>query len=417
MSEKLYACVISRADKRELEALGDAFSYRIERLDDGVLFDVSGLEKMYGRAADIAKRIREQMDERGIAGDVAVAANAQTSVLLARNKSGTNVSTQNTLDRIPLEGIGIDYDTLGVFEALGLRSVRDLKQIPESDLIERYGGGFKDVLDLIRNQAQYVLTPNFKENYVIWSYQLDFPVNDAEQLIFIIRHGLEKVFVETERYGLKTERIGMTFELEDQTSKDYEIKVSFPTLDIKFWLRVITLRINSEAPEAGITSIRLTSHFIRPRTVQKGLFSAPKPQPESLLLTVLKIKKVVGEENVGVPSILDRRIPGAFTLDPAKLPRGDEKPDGKKFPPAIVLNYFTPPLSADVMVNQNRLIYLRTKSFQGKVREYSGVWIGSSQWWNDDNWSSREWDVELEEGGIYRLLRNNDGWFVTGEYD
>src|SRR5207253_62653 len=108
----------------------------------------------------------------------------------------------------------------------------------------------------------------------------------------------------------------------NKTKRDYEIKTSFPTLDRPFWLKLINLRIALDPPEAAITSINITSHFTKPRPSQRGLYAVSQPEPESLLLTVNKIKKLVGEENVGVPVLLDQRLSEAFALDAEKLPEG-----------------------------------------------------------------------------------------------
>ena len=46
---KLFACIISpdlKQDKDSLQAVAHQFSYAIEMLDDGIVFDVSGLERL-----------------------------------------------------------------------------------------------------------------------------------------------------------------------------------------------------------------------------------------------------------------------------------------------------------------------------------------------------------------------------------
>ena len=81
-------------------------------------------------------------------------------------------------------------------------------------------------------------------------------------------------------------------------------------------LAIMTL----DPPESEIVSIRVTSHFTPPRPSQQGLYAVSRPEPERLLLTVNKLKKLVGEENVGVPVLLDQRIEKAFTLDADAMP-------------------------------------------------------------------------------------------------
>jgi protein ImuB len=177
------------------------------------------------------------------------------------------------------------------------------------------------------------------------------------------------------------------------------------------------LRIAIDPPEAAIISLRVTAHFAHPRTAQRGLFSATKPEPESLLLTVNKIKKLVGEENVGVPILLNRRVERAFTLAHEALPVGCEIPAWTIPNPIIAFSYFHPPLAAEIITQNKRLIFLRTKNFSGRVNEYGGVWKESSEWWTRESWFSEMWDVELENRGVYRLMRKGELWFVVGEYD
>jgi len=161
----------------------------------------------------------------------------------------------------------------------------------------------------------------------------------------------------------------------------------------------------------------VTCHFARPRAIERGLFAATRPEPESLLLTADKIRKLVGKENVGVPVLVDQRLPEAFALDADKLPQGKEMEPEKEQRPVLALTHFHPPLEAEIKTDDGRLIYLRTRYFAGRVAEYGGAWLGSSQWWTHGFWQQMEWDVELDDRRIYRLARTPDGWFVTGGYD
>jgi protein ImuB len=413
MSDKLYACVISSAPTDLLKELADRFAYRIERLDDGILFGVEGLENLYGNAEKIAGLIEFSMQERGIAGNLALAAEAQAAIVQARTRKGTTVG--QSLEELPLVALDLETDKMLIFQSLGLNNIGDLKKIPVEDLIARYGQELMPILDLINDSRNYLLTPNFKENYVSWFHRSDFPVLDLEQLLVMLRHGLENVFVAVHRFGLKTEEIKIVFTLEDKSDKEYQIKVSFPTLDLKFWLKIIYLKLTGDLPPSGIMTLEILAVFVRPRSIQNGLFSASAPQPESLLLTVLKIKKLVGSENVGVPVLINQRLSNAFALDAGKMPENLIVENGGQAVAGFA--YFQPPLAAEVFVSNRTLVFLRTKKFQGKVKNYGGNWINSGQWWNEAEWRNEEWDVELDNGGIYRLARINKNWFILGEYD
>ncbi len=411
---KLHASIISgnaKKDKEVLLSVAQHFSANIEMLEDGVLFDVSGMHNLVGDAKEVSRQITQKLEAVRVPAHVAVAAAADTAILLARQNYSLDKFPQ-----LPLQELQIEADTLNIFDELGIHTIRDLQQIPADDLVNRYGRQFKDVIDIIEQKGSRLLTPNVKESSLTWSYDLDFPVEDFEQLIFIVNHGLDKLFTQISYSGLSTEHLDFAVGVRKKEEKSYEIKTSFPTLERSFWLKLVNLRIALDPPEAEIVSVRIVSHFTRPRSDQRGLYAVSRPEPESLLLTINKLKKLVGEDNVGTPVLLDQRLPEAFSLDHEQLPQGHEKIEIRSEQLIAAFNYFRPPIPASVTVKNKRLLFIKTPHFSGRVRKYSGVWKKNSQWWNR-SWNSQEWDIEIEEGGIYRLCKTGHEWFLVGEYD
>lgn len=418
---KLYACIISADMKRDKDALlsvASQFSYSIEVIEGGILFDVGGLERLVGNAERIAQKILEELQKQNVPGNIAVAETVDTAVLLARQKNGVEhvIHSADTFQQLPLYDLQIEQDTLNVLRELGIKSVRQMLDIPREELIERYGRRFQDVIDVIEQKGSSMLTPNVKENQVSWAYQLDFPVEDFEQLIFLLNHGMDKLFAEVAHHGFSTEHLDVSFKLSNKTAKSYVIKTSFPTLDKAFWLKLSNLRISLDPPESEIVSVNVIAYFTKPRPSQRGLYAVSRPEPESLLLTVNKLKKLVGEENVGVPVILNQRLAEAFDLDANKLPQGKERLESHVENSIIAFSFFHPPLRAEVLVRDKRLVFIKTEHFTGHVTEYSGVWKSNSRWWNK-SWKSEEWDIEVENNGVYRLCKVGKEWFLAGEYD
>jgi protein ImuB len=419
-----YACIIS-PDKTALVAVARQFAHSIEVIDVGILFDVSGLERLIGKPERVAQKILEQMQKQNVAGSIAVAETVDTAVLLARGKQA-EACTLNTTDKfqqLPLTDLTIEQDTLNVFGDLGLHTVEDLLAVPRDALVNRYGQEFQNVIDTIEQKGISFLTPNVKEGRVAWRFDLDQAVEDFEQLIFVLNHGLESLFGQVVHHGFSTEHLDISFKLGSKTRRDYEIKTSFPTLERSFWLKLINLRISLDPPEAAIAAVNVIAHFTKPRPAQRGLYAVSRPEPESLLLTVNKLQKLVGEDNVGVPVILDQRLAEPFALDGARTPSSalvapDATLGGRGRPRSgiIALNYFRPPVRAEVLVRDGRLVFIKTRQFAAHVLNYSGVWRSNSKWW-DRPWRTQEWDIEVENAGVYRLCKAKDEWFVTGEYD
>jgi protein ImuB len=418
---RLFACIITgdiRRDKGALVSIAREFSYLIEVLSDGILFDVSGLEHLVGKPDAIAAKIFEYLRQYNITGRIAVAETIDSACLIARQRSEqvNAIHYPESFARLPLSDLSIEEDTLNVFADLGIRRVEDLLAIPHDELIARYGKDFRKVVDVIEQKSSSMLVTNVKERRVHWHYDLDLPVQNFEQLIFLLNHGFEKLFAEIDSYGLSVEHLDIDLKLRDRSTKLYKIMTSFPTLERIFWLKLVNLRISLDPPEAEIDAVGVTAHFTKPRPSQRGLYAVSRPEPESLLLTVNKLKKLAGEDNVGLPVILDQQSAEPFILDPDLMPRGTEHINVEPRRPSLSFVYYRPPQHANVIYRDGRLVFIRTKYFDGYVTEYSGVWKRNSTWW-DKPWKTLEWDVEIEDRGIYRLCKANNEWFLLGEYD
>ena len=417
---KLFVCITVddvSAARRSLLAVAREFSFAIEMIDDGIVFDASGLERLVGGPERVARRVRDSLDALGVTGSVALAGTTDAAMLLARGRQTTTVNSPEKFASLSLEGLYIERDTLNVLGDLGVQNIGELLAIPRDELSRRYGREFDRVIKRIEQRGERLLTPNIRESRVSWSFDLDQSVEDFEQLIFVLNNGLERLFARVAHYGKSSEHIDISLRLENRKWHRYEIKASFPTLDRSFWLKLINLRVSLEPPAAAISAVEVTTHFTKPRPDQRGLYAVSRPEPESLLLTAGKLKKLVGSHDVGVPVLLNERLARPFRLDADALPVGKEKREQCSPRPVIAFQYFQPPRRAEVEVRGRKLVHVRTREFAGAVVECGGVWRGASKWWEASGWRTQEWDVEVENAGIYRLALANGEWFVVGEYD
>ncbi|HEY2848127.1 MAG TPA: hypothetical protein VGI80_09940, partial [Pyrinomonadaceae bacterium] len=152
---RLFACLISDVDRPTLVSVARSFAHSIETIEDGVLFDVSGLERLIGRREVITRRIVNELRRSNIHASVAVAETVDTAMLLARQGSEKEIAVHSSSEfsQLPLRDLEIDEDRLDVFMDLGLRRVEDLLAVPREELIGRYGQGFMSVIDMIEQRS------------------------------------------------------------------------------------------------------------------------------------------------------------------------------------------------------------------------------------------------------------------------
>jgi protein ImuB len=171
--------------------------------------------------------------------------------------------------------------------------------------------------------------------------------------------------------------------------------------------------------------------------LQNGLFVPLAPAPDKLELTLARLAKLVGEENVGSPTLLDTHRPDAFTMKRFTLQMADSRKRSKtsKNQPPVIANrpclgfrMFRPPLRAIVEADQGWPTQIsawgKQRSVYGKVVNLAGPWRTTGDWWREDQWARDEWDVAIERQGdrqqsVYRIYRELDSrnWFVEGNYD
>src|ERR1051326_7819913 len=92
----MFACIyIPNASVDTDTALLDCastFSPRVEKTAAGtVVFDVEGLERLFGSYPQIGEQVAERLCDRGIQANIAVAANPDAAICTARGFSGITV--------------------------------------------------------------------------------------------------------------------------------------------------------------------------------------------------------------------------------------------------------------------------------------------------------------------------------------
>src|SRR5215469_7560636 len=97
----MFACIyIPNASAESDTALIDCattFSPRVEKTSVGtVVFDVEGLERLFGSYPQIAEQVAEQVRAQGVEANIAVAANPDAAICTARGFAGITVVNRGT---------------------------------------------------------------------------------------------------------------------------------------------------------------------------------------------------------------------------------------------------------------------------------------------------------------------------------
>ena len=389
-----------------------------------IVFDVSRLHRLYGGASEIAQAIARHARSLELRVNLAIAPNAEAAILAARNFLGTTVLPEKTapeLAPLDIQNLPLTPELRQTLESWGIGTFEELARLPENGVAERLGSAGVYLQQLAKGAVNRPL--NIGKPDVVFEERIDLehPVSLLEPLLFLLARVLNRQCELLQSHGLAANQIRLTLELEDRAEHERVLRLPLPMRQSKAFLKLLQLELEAHPPQAPTVAIRLALDAVNPRTVQNGLFLPVTPAPDKLEITLARIRALVGQENAGVAQLIDTHHPSPFCLH-VKQPIA---PDGRLPASAshgraiqLAFRYFHPPLPAKVELDRNRPLRVAALGIRGNIITYAGPWRSSGDWWTDRSWDREEWDISLNDGGIYRMYREPaQAWFLEGVYD
>jgi len=495
----MFACIQGRgvsklpvqndSDSSSLVDLAFTFSPLVEQTTaDTVVFDIAGQELLFGEAGtsetdvspdamasakNLANEIVRRAQELNLAINVSVAANPDTSIHAARSFQGT------TIINIGDEGLRlgtlsiqqIDFSLAGIevqraeeiqetFSLWGVRTFGDLARLPLTGVAERLGQEGVQLRKLAQGKTVRHLNLVRPPIGFEQSLELEHPVAELEPLSFILSRLLNQLCANLIEHALATNELRLRLvtgpgTLTSDSNHDPDspaeindhlhertITLPVPMQNPKTLLRLLLFDIEAQPPRAPIVSVTIRAEPVPPRAAQTGLFIPLAPEPEKLEITLARLAKLVGQDNVGSPELLDTHRPDTFRMKRFRIVQERRKSgkDDSRFAlnkgetsalPVMGFRSFRPPWRANVETVRGQPARINARgrtSFnqvRGKVGCAAGPWRSSGDWWRPDVWARDEWDVAVidttnQQGEVLcRIYRDlvSDEWFVAGVYD
>jgi protein ImuB len=457
--------------------IGWSVSPRIEdTAQDTIALDLSGLGQLLGAGPEIGAHLARRASECGLLASVAIAANVDTALIASRGFSGVTVippgEEARRLGELPVGVLGSSIETAETLSRWGVRTCASLDELPVLELSERLGQEGVRLHALARGAVERSLAIAEPLHFFEEEMELDEAVEELDPLSFLLGRLLDQLCARLAARSLAAAAICVQFQLQPDFENaldrrkelfrkidppgafERELQLPIPSRDSKMLLKLLRLRLQSNPPGAPIRKITLGAESARPRATQGGLFLPSFPDPEKLEVTIARIANVVGEGNVGSPSLLDTWRPGEFQMQRFLAPVEIAKStDGGTCDPAMhstapcpnfkasaSFRMFRPPVPAALELREGRPVRVVFQGRRGDVLAAAGPWRTSGDWWREDGWQQDEWDLEIhfhaasgERGatapgaaaalypdcGLYRLYCDalRGGWFVRGVYD
>lgn len=445
--------------------LAFTFSPLVEQTrTDTVVLDVSGQELLFGSPAsfaappgpeinwarNMAGEIMRRATQSGLQVNVAIAANPDVAVHAARSFNEVTLVSPGTelakLGNVPL--LLLDYSLAGIqpekiegiretLELWGLRTFGDFAKLPVAGVAQRLGQEGVRLQTLAHGTSERHLIviqppPGFEQ-----SLELEHPVKELEPLSFICARLLNQLCANLNAQALATNELYFRLKLEDGTDHERTITLPVPMRNPKTFLGLLLFDVELKPPPAAITAVTIKAEPVKPREMQTGLFIPLAPEPEKLELTLARLAKLVGAQNVGAAELLDTHRPDAFRLKRFSLPENrkksgaNPKTEPRPAQPVMGFRVFRPPWRAEVQLMNGQPARVHAHGatsaylIRGQVTCASGPWRTSGDWWRPDVWARDEWDIAVassitrQEEVLCRIYRDlhSEAWFVAGIYD
>jgi protein ImuB len=484
----MFACIHGRTvsklpaendlESASLVDLAFTFSPLVEQTDaNTVVFDISGQDLLFGEAdtSEIATRDAAMVSANNIASEIvrrakemnlminfSAAANPDASIHAARSFHGTtiiNIGDEGLLGTLSIKQI--DFSLAGIddqraaeiqetFSLWGVHTFGDLARLPLAGVAARLGQEGVRLQKLAQGKTDRHLNLVRPPIGFEQSLELEHPVEELEPLSFILSRLVNQLCANLIEHALATNElklqlvteprlVGLTGSNTCANSNLHErtITLPVPMQNPKTLVRLLLFDIEAQPPGAPIVAVTISAEPVKPRASQTGLFIPLAPEPEKLEITLARLAKLVGHDNVGSPELLDTHRHDAFRMKRFRVVSAKGKKTSK--PKSEIGNrqsvmgfrVFRPAWRAEVETihGQPARVNARGRNafnrVRGKVDCASGPWRSSGDWWRPDVWAREEWDVAIVDSNdqsgkvlcrIYRDL-TSDEWFVAGIYD
>lgn len=338
---------------------------------------------------------------------------------------------------MPVEVLGLEADVLDTLHAWGIRTFKALAALPTVPLTERLGQYGLHLQRLAQGAVTRELVPAVLPESFRESTELEEPVDLLEPLAFILNRLLDQLMERLIERSLATDQIEIILSLEVHPDREINapetcgstltryqrtVKLPVPTQDAKVLLKLAQLDLASHPPYAPVKKIRIEVTTAHIRFTQAGLFQPLAPEPDSLEISMARLRAVVGEtdshgrQRVGFPALLDSHRPDHFQVVPPAVRHTSSQPS-----PRLALRRFRPAIPARVEVADEVPIWIGFAQKRARVIQASGPWQSNGEWWAGE-WKHSEWDIQLMLDGhtaLYRVFRDlvTKSWFVEGMYD
>ncbi len=401
-----------------------------------------------GREAELGRRVVAELAAQRLHARVGFAENPDLALLVAKRAPAAEPvavlaaraeEARDFLAPLPVAALEPPPRITEVLSLWGVRTLGDFTRLRKDEIADRLGPEGVALWECAAGRRQRLLrlvrpVPEFAREM-----EFDYEVETLEPLLFALRRLLETLCARlaADWKAAGEIRLRLDFSRGEPYARDF--RVPDPCCDVDLLFRMLHAHLEDFTADSPIVGLRLEALPARVGKQQVHLFESGLKDPNRFTETLARLEALLGSGRVGTPELPDTHRPDAFELQPfrERQPGEEERKKKKKTHPdtttaalarepvphtpvrlGLPLHRFRPPLQAGVTLSREskRPAAIHSGGIRGTVRDCRGPWLTSGDWWDRARWSRLEWDIQLADGRIYLLVKEEEHWKLEGVY-
>jgi protein ImuB len=448
------ALVVRPRSAEALDAAGNALAdvagsigVRVELTEDGTVFlDCAGNAALCASETELAALLVARAEHQftpplggaehwaserkvnshashGLTACIGIGSSKLVAQIAAREGGGVRIvppgSERAYLARLPIALLDPDAGLAAMLASWGLRQIGDLAALPAGAVTHRLGPAGARLVRRACGEDDEPLRCRPAPRSFIEATDLDYAIEQLTPLLFLLRRLADRLVSRLALHGFACGEIELRLALDGGGRDPRRLVIAAPTTESKVLLTLLRAHLERQPPARGVIGVAVAGIPARVRAMQLDLFRPNGPAPAALAATIARLAALCGPDRVGAPVWAESHRPDAIAVAPFSGRSAPPLQSALPIVARVALRAFRPPLPLEVFESAGRLDYVRGPVLGGRVVHLAGPWRLHGEWWAADSYAREYYDVELSDGGVYRIYRDARirRWLADGVYD